>query len=97
VCEELLECDALHGVALQQAAQQAPAGWGEAAGNVVRQARLTGLNVAQQLDVVGAVVGRLPHQQLKQDGADGPQVSLRGQVGGGPQDAWPWWGSNQWR
>jgi hypothetical protein len=64
VCKELLECDALHRVALQQAAQQAPAGGGQPGCNVLGQACFTCVDVAQQLDVVGAVVWGLAHQKL---------------------------------
>ena len=80
VCEKLLEAEPLHRVALQQPPQQAPAGGAQPGPHSLRQARLAALNVAQQLHVVRSSEGRLAHQQLIQDGANGPQVSLQAQV-----------------
>ena len=75
--EELLKGDALHRVALQQLRDQGTAAAAQTRGNVLREPCLCALYVVQQLQVVGAIEGWFPSYQLKQDGANRPEVSLQ--------------------
>jgi hypothetical protein len=76
VLEELLKSDSLHRVALQQLGDEGMAAAAESGGNVLREAGLCALYVVEQLQVVGAIERGLASNQLKQDGADRPQISL---------------------
>jgi hypothetical protein len=77
VLEELFKGQTLDRVPLKEAGDERTAGPREARCDVLRQLRVSSLNVAQQVDVVGAVEGRAAGQELEKDGADAPEVGLQ--------------------